>query len=123
MTATCWQLELPDAPIVTPNSRTHWRRRQERAKVWRTAAAELARNLEVPRLDRIRIALDHWRGDARLCDPDRNAFVVKWVLDGLVDADVIVDDNYLHVAEVSMRMHAPLEDRRPRWLFTIEAAA
>lgn len=117
-----WQLELPDAPILTPNSRAHWRRRQERAQVWRGNAADLAAHLEVPRFDRIRVTLDHWRKDRRRCDPDRNALVVKWCIDGLVDAGVVDDDNYVHVEAVVLRMHAPLEHRRPVWLLTVEAA-
>lgn len=119
----CWQLELPDSPIITPNSRAHWSKRAHCAAIWRNATSVLACKTQVPELDRVAVVLEHWPRDRRRRDPDRNSLVAKWCLDGLVDAGVIADDDHTHVAEVALRMHDPLDDRRPVWLLTIREAA
>lgn len=118
-----WQIELPDSPMISPNSRTHWSKRSECAQVWRTAARLLARQARIPTLERVTIGLDHWPKDRRRRDPDRNSLVIKWCIDGLVDASVIADDDAAHVAEVSLRMHAPRDDRQPLWLLTVQESA
>lgn len=75
-----FSIELPDSPIITPNDRSHWTERAECARVWRHAAAVLARKEGTP-LDRAKIALDYWPPDRRRRDTDRNQLVVKWCIE------------------------------------------
>ena len=118
-----WGIDLPDSPIITPNGREHWSRRSECAQVWRSAARLLAKQAHIPSLERVAVALDHWPKDRRRRDPDRNSLVLKWCLDGIVDAGIIPDDDAAHVAEVALRMHPPREDRRAVWLLTVTEVA
>lgn len=118
-----WGIELPDSPMISPNSRAHWSKRAECAQVWRTAARLLAKQAQIPTLERVAVALDHWPKDRRRRDPDRNSLVLKWCLDGIVDAGVIADDDSSHVAEVALRVHPPRADRKPVWLLTVSEAA
>ena len=118
-----WQIDLPDAEMISPNSRSHWTKRAKCAEQWRTATRLIAISTGIPTLERVTVALDHWPKDKRRRDPDRNSLVLKWCLDGIVDAGVIADDDSTHVAEVALRMHPPRKDRVPTWLLTIQEAA
>ena len=116
-------LELPDSPIVTANSRSHWSHRAECAQVWRTATRLLAKQARIPHMERVSVSLDHWPKTKRRQDTDRISMVAKWCLDGIVDAGVIDDDDSTHVPEVVLRMHPPRQDRKPCWLLTVTEMA
>lgn len=118
-----WQLELPDSPTLSPNSRVHWSRRAEAAATWRHASAMLARQMRVLRLDRVVVTMEHGPRDRRRRDADSLSLVGKWCVDGLVDAGVLDDDDSAHVSEVRLRMHPPRDDRQPIWLLTVQEDA
>lgn len=94
-------------PWTTNSERTwHHYKRASTVKDARERWALLAKAAQVPRLTRIRIdavplAKDNrWRSDVGACYP-----AVKAAIDGLVDAQVIPDDNPKHLDAITF--HAP----------------
>lgn len=117
-----WVLDLPPAPYLTPNSRTHWSKRSAAAKVWRHAAWATALQAKIPPQDFIIVRLEYWPPDRRRRDPDNLVSgVLKHVLDGLVDANVVPDDNPQYVQAWMPVIHSPREDRKATWRVTISA--
>jgi len=98
-------LDLPDLPTWTANSRGHWSQRADEVKAWRTVARQAARG--IPPLDVVTVHLQMTPADRRRRDPDNLAGALKPVLDGLVDAEVIPDDSWQHVAGVSLSIADP----------------
>lgn len=69
---------------------------------YREAAAVLARAHKIPAFDAITVtAHGEYPNRRSLPDVDAIAPAVKPVIDGLVDAGVIADDNHLHVHSVT----------------------
>ena len=110
-----WLIDLPHGDFVTPNSRGHWTQRHSCSKAWREAAGWAAKASRVPALHRAEVTLHVTPGDRRRRDPDGFTLVLKWCVDGLVDAGVLPDDTAEHVAYAGVRMLAPA-----RWGWTVE---
>lgn len=107
-----WLLELDMLGRPTLTNRAHNMHHHAVSadrRRWREAGALLARAQRIPALERI--AVDCWGRypGGNLPDPDAVAPSLKGVLDGLVDAGVIPDDDGSHVAWV--RYLAPVVDR------------
>lgn len=118
-----WQLDLPDQPYPSLNGREHWAAKNRKAQAWRTATRLIAREANVPALDSITVRLDYWPKDRRRRDRDNLMAVVKHCIDGLRDAQVIVDDDADRVTFTAPTIHPPRDDRQPLWLLTITEAA
>lgn len=118
-----WQLELPNSPYYSGNSRMHWRKKAELIRTWRHASAMLARAMKIPHLERAVVSLDLWPHDRRRRDPDNLVpGVLKPAVDGLVDAGVVEDDAPEFVRLVMPVIHAPLPSRIVTWHLTVEEA-
>lgn len=118
-----WHIDLPDQEILSPNDRSHWSKRAACAKSWRLATYAVCGRVFadlVGDLDRVAVTLTHWPADKRRRDPDRNSLVLKWCLDGLVDAGVIEDDDSTHVVSTTCRMEPTKGDKQRHWRLTIE---
>lgn len=85
-------------PPITANDRTHWRRKADLTRRLRRAAAEAAKQHRIPEYPRIRVSLVWVVRDRRRRDGGENiAPTLKPLIDGLVDAGVVSDDDQHHV--------------------------
>lgn len=90
------EFTLPGLPAMTnPKSRgsRHWRAAWEESRRWRSMTAQIARTRRPPRaLSRAKLTLV--RGSAVAPDSDGLVSGFKPIIDGLVDARVLVNDRY-----------------------------
>lgn len=82
-------------PILSANDhKSHWSKRAKIAKLWREAAKQEAEWRGIPHLDKVEITLWLYPRDNRRRDASNFLyFTSKFVVDGLVDAKVLTDDN------------------------------
>lgn len=102
----------PGDVLPTANGREHWRRRAELTKRWRTYAYARARNELVAGrwtpLERAHITITIDWPDQRRRDPANWSPTAKAIVDGLVDAGLLPDDDHRHVTGPDMRRgHGP----------------
>jgi hypothetical protein len=97
MSLTAWTLLLPlDAPPLRDNDRMHWAKKARHTRELRRIGWALARQQRVPQLDRALIVL-HWRpATVRSRDQLSIAPTLKPLVDGLIDALVLPDDDSDH---------------------------
>lgn len=117
------RIGLPDLPAWSLNSRGHWTERAETVAAWRLVAKNEANRLLPKRLGRVAITLTMTPADRRRRDPDGIVGALKPIIDGLVDAGVLADDSWRHVASVTCR----IDDPDPaltvhRWVLEIDPA-
>lgn len=122
------------APLLTLNrERTlHWAKRAVVVKLWRDAANVLARAAKLPQFDRADVVFEIHQAKGLLADATAHHPVTKAVLDGLIDAGVLVDDDPAHVLSITERapiraegdavvvtvkgiLAKPNRNRRSRW--------
>lgn len=109
--------------LLTANGRVHWRVRAARTRYWRSLTLLQARSRlntgTWQRLQsaRIEIRLD-WP-DARRRDPANWAPTAKAIVDGLVDAGLLPDDDHTHLTGPDLRrgtgphaIHVLITDRQ-----------
>ena len=89
---------------VNSNQRLHRMVAAKRTALWRDAgrAAILAMGWE-PHVGRVHIFAHIWKPRAGRYDPNNLWPTVKAVVDGVVEAGFIVDDDHLHVLGPDMR--------------------
>lgn len=88
---------------VTENQRLFWATRWRQMRYWREAGALGARSRNIPHLDRALIICElHFMVNRRR-DPANWAPTAKAIVDGLVDAHVLDDDDDKHVLGPDMR--------------------
>ena len=94
-------LDVPAALWLTANGREHWREKARRTKALRA----LAHARCTPRTTRyggpVNVTAIISYPTARKADPSNAAPTVKALLDGIVDAGVLGDDDHRHVPRVS----------------------
>lgn len=100
-----WVLDVPaGVELMNANERLPWPVRARRTRELRAAGYWLARAARVPSVDRIRVVGVVRPPDRRRRDPHNWYASLKAVIDGVVDAGVIVDDDASHLVEVAMRI-------------------
>ncbi|MFD9248426.1 RusA family crossover junction endodeoxyribonuclease [Streptomyces bottropensis] len=99
-----WVVDLPDTELLNANDRPHWTKRRQLTADIREAAAVLARQQRVPRLNRARVIyVVKPKMRTRVFDPSNWALSAKAAVDGLQDAGVFEDDNAAVVTGVDPR--------------------
>ncbi|MFG3340568.1 hypothetical protein [Glycomyces sp. NPDC048151] len=121
--ADSWTLTIP-APTqwVSANDRSHWQSKARLVKIWREAGALHARAAKLPHID-TPVHITGWvcRTDTRRADAHNRILTVKAVIDGLVDAGILDDDNDKHVTAVTMRAGEPVDRKQhPLGVLVIE---
>jgi hypothetical protein len=101
-----------DAPaqLLTMNAAKsmHHRPWSDLTRAWRHAACQRAQFLEIPSLSaRVGIEARPLQYGGILADPGAHMPCVKAIIDGLRDAEVLVDDTGEHIAWI--QMHAPIK--------------
>ncbi len=114
-------LNLPDRAYPSLNTRKDKRWDGPVLKAWRSTAALLAKTEGIPALHRPTVRLHFYPGDNRRRDRINLALVHKAVVDGLVDAGVVVDDDPDHLDEQMPQIHKGKGKRR--WELVIEDGA
>lgn len=113
MADNVWHLEIP-APTqwVSANDRSHWASKARLVKQWREAAAIHAKAAKLPHITEP-VQITGWvhRTINRRADAHNRILTVKAVIDGLVDAGVLDDDNDKHVTAVTMRAGDPVDQK------------
>lgn len=98
---------VPAGEWLTANGRLHWAQRARRTRRTRARAAYAARAARIPPMARARITV-HVHGRTRVrTDPANSYPTVKAVVDGLVDAGVLPDDDASHLDGPDMRLGDP----------------
>lgn len=88
---------------ISANAREHWAPRAKRTRWWRHAAGIVARNSRARIGERVDVQFDFHKapGPNRRWDPANLAPTGKAILDGIVDAEILADDDTRHVRYVA----------------------
>lgn len=103
-------IELPYlSPPLSANQRMHWSTKGRVTREVRHTAAWLARYAKLPSTDRLIVTL-HYRPASRRRRDAHNLYpTVKALVDGLVDAGIVPDDDIAHVSTPEPVIHSPSE--------------
>ena len=93
-------LDLPDLPYPSLNTRRDKRIDSAQLRQWREASGWAAKAARIPPLHGATVRLHFHPGDRRRRDAVNLALVHKAVVDGVVDAGVLEDDDPDHVTEL-----------------------
>lgn len=105
---TTWQLPLTiTAPPLNLNKRMHWAAADKHRKALRHEAMVRARAHRIPACQLISVRLVYRPRDKRTRDPSNFIPTQKPLLDGIVDAGVVPDDNPRYVRELMPRILPP----------------
>lgn len=106
-----WRLALPyRRPPISLNGREHWSVRHRIMEELKTTAGWVARAAKVPKLQACTIRLTWFPGNNRRCDPDNLALTLKGLVDGLVLAKILPDDNAERVLNVELCVRLRRQD-------------
>ena len=101
-------IDVPAGEWLTSNGRYHWAQKARRTRALRVRAALAARAARIPPMARARITV-HVHGRTRARTDPANAYpAVKALVDGLVDAGVLPDDDAAHLDGPDMRLGDPI---------------
>ncbi|MER0443111.1 hypothetical protein ABR738_00720 [Streptomyces sp. Edi4] len=104
-TARSWHLELPTGlTLMTSNERLHHLQRSDRTRALRQAARIAAQVARIPHLERAYVTCYLRAKDRRRRDPGNWYPSAKAVLDGIVDAGVLADDDATRLLGPDMRL-------------------
>ncbi|MGV9383578.1 hypothetical protein ACWDRB_47730 [Nonomuraea sp. NPDC003707] len=93
-----WVLEMPAGmELLNSNHRYHWRKENRIKKPLRETACWLARAARIPAMQRARMVAVYEPPDRRRRDPANLYPSWKAVVDGVVDAGVLPDDDSKHL--------------------------
>lgn len=79
------------------NDRDHYRARAVKVKAWRTHAEHAVRAAGVPTLARATITGHIYKNRAGRYDPHNLFATLKPIIDGIVDAGTLADDDHTHL--------------------------
>lgn len=108
LTVTTFEIDLPlwkGKPPLTMNQRIHWRQRAERTRKIRDSVAWKAKAMLLGQHEHIAVQLHYATGDQRRRDADNLVPTMKPAVDGLVDAQLVPDDDPAHVTTVMPTIH------------------
>lgn len=120
---TEYRIDLPwPRPPLNQNQRlNHWAKASLVAAI-RADAHVLAKAAKIPHSNRITVQLHYAPGRRGRRDPMNLTATTKPLIDGLVDAGIVDDDDTEHVHELTPEIHFPPEPG-PRCWITIAADA
>lgn len=109
--------------MLNLNDRLHWRPKAERVAAWRKAAKIHAHNARLPRqFQRVSITVSlPVRSPGARRDPHNWVATCKPIIDGIVDAGVLLDDSARFLTLAEPQFHKISET--PHVVVTIERAS
>lgn len=103
-----WTVSLPwQSPPLSLNDRMHYKLKARWTKTVRGTAFFLARQARIPELARVEVQLLYAPRDGRRRDEDNLVATLKPLCDGLVDAQVVADDDPAHMVKLIPRILPP----------------
>lgn len=99
-----YSLTVTGREWLNANDRGGWQRRHRLSREWRNSSAWVARAVRLPTVARVHITATAVVRDGRRRDPANLAPTAKAVVDGLVDAGLIQDDDSKHLDGPDMRV-------------------
>lgn len=100
-----WRIDIPrGTPLLTANQRLHHFERAKRTKNLRETTCWLARHQGIPPLGQVYLVGEYVAPDKRRRDPNNWQPTAKACCDGIVDANVVIDDDHEHVTGPDMRL-------------------
>lgn len=100
-------LPMNRSMMMSANARKHWSARHRITKYWRQLAQLLVKQNRIPALTSARIVVTFSFGDQRRRDSANFYPVAKAIVDGIVDAGVLVDDSDKYVEGPDSRRDDP----------------
>lgn len=95
-----WELKLTvegGRTWLSLNHREHYMTRAKKIRAWRTYAQQKANAAGIPTLDRATITGHIYKNRAGRYDPHNLFPTVKAIIDGIVDAGILADDDHTHL--------------------------
>ena len=105
-------IRLAAADVLSLNQRKHWAQATGKRRAIRQLAEQTARLSRAPHLQRARLVIHVAFPDRRRRDPHNFMATAKPIVDGLVDAGVLPDDDHTHLAGPDMRAAKDLTVKR-----------
>jgi crossover junction endodeoxyribonuclease RusA len=110
-----FRINLPwTLPPLTANQRMHWRAKARVTKDVRQVASLLGR--KAPRTEMLVVTLHYRPRDRRRRDRHNLWPTVKALVDGLVDAGIVPDDDAEHLSTPEPVIHQPNGTKAALWL-------
>ena len=109
-----WQavIRLAASDVLNLNDREHWRLRANKSKYIRQLAEQIARASRAPHLKRALLTVEIAFPDRKRRDSHNWMATVKPIVDGLVDASVLPDDDAKHLLGPDLRRHPEVTKKR-----------
>lgn len=96
-------ITLPHMPYLNSNQRLHWATKARKTRAIREAATLITRNLHQDPMEAVEITAVVHPKTARRFDPHNFQPTVKAAIDGIVDAQLIADDDATRLVSVAFR--------------------
>ena len=113
-------IDIPRTCWWSANDRLHWRARATRTKRLRETAAIAWQQAGHPTFTRAHItATVHYPGDYRADPANIISTVIKAIVDGVVDAGALPDDDHAHLIGPDAR-RGPKTGSRSLWRITLD---
>lgn len=109
-----WQavIRLAASDVLNLNDREHWRLKANKSKYIRQLAEQIARASRAPHLKRALLTVEIAFPDRKRRDPHNWMATVKPIVDGLVKAGVLPDDDAEHLLGPDLRRHPEVTKKR-----------
>ena len=105
-------IRLAASDVLNLNDRNHWSKAASKRRTIRQLAEQTARFSHAPSLERARLVVEIAFPDRRRRDPHNYMATVKPIVDGLVDAGVLPDDDAKHLLGPDLRRHTAVAAKR-----------
>ena len=105
-------IRLAASDVLNLNDREHWRLRANKSKYIRQLAEQIARASRAPHLKRALLTVEIAFPDRKRRDSHNWMATVKPIVDGLVDAGVLPDDDAKHLFGPDLRRHPEVTKKR-----------
>lgn len=105
-------IRLAASDVLNLNDREHWRLKANKSKHIRQLAKQIARASRAPHLKRALLTVEIAFPDRKRRDPHNWMATVKPIVDGLVKAGVLPDDDAEHLLGPDLRRHPEVTKKR-----------
>ena len=105
-------IRLAASDVLNLNDREHWRLKVNKSKHIRQLAEQIARASRAPHLKRALLTVEIAFPDRKRRDPHNWMATVKPIVDGLVKAGVLPDDDAKHLLGPDLRRHPEVTKKR-----------
>jgi len=105
-------IRLAASDVLNLNDREHWRLKANKSKHIRQLAKQIARASHAPHLKRALLTVEIAFPDRKRRDPHNWMATVKPIVDGLVKAGVLPDDDAEHLLGPDLRRHPEVTKKR-----------